>query len=150
MTAECDSLLMKRKASAVWQGGLKEGRGTLTTESGVLSTTPYSFRTRFENEQGTNPEELAGAAHAGCFSMQLGALLEKAGMTAEKIETEAAVTLEKEGEGFAITSVHLDVTVAIPGGDKAKFDEIAQKAKEVCPISKLFHTKITMDAKLAS
>jgi lipoyl-dependent peroxiredoxin len=141
---------MKRKASAVWQGGLKEGRGTLTTESGVLSTTPYSFSTRFEGQKGTNPEELAGAAHAGCFSMQLAALLEKSGMTADKIETEAAVTLEKEGEGFAITSVHLDVAVAIPGGDEAKFQEIAQKAKELCPISKLFNTKITMEAKLSS
>lgn len=141
---------MKRKASAVWQGGLKEGRGTLSTESGVLSTTPYSFRTRFENEQGTNPEELLGAAHAGCFSMQLGALLEKAAMTADNIETEAAVTIEKEGEGFTITSVHLDVAVSIPGGDQAKFEEIAQKAKEGCPVSKLFNTKITMDAKLTS
>lgn len=141
---------MKRKASAVWQGGLKEGRGTITTESGALSTTPYSFSTRFEDEKGTNPEELVGAGHAGCFSMQLGALLEKAGMTADKIETKATVTLEKDGEGFTITSVHLDVAVAIPGGDQAKFEEIAQKAKEVCPVSKLFNTKITMDAKLTS
>jgi lipoyl-dependent peroxiredoxin len=140
---------MKHKASAVWTGTLKEGKGTLTTESGVLSSTPYSFRTRFEGEKGTNPEELVGAAHAGCFSMAFSMILGMAGHTAEKIETTATVTLEKVGDGFSVTASHLDVTATIPGLDDATFQDLAGKAKGGCPISKLLNANITMDAKLA-
>ena len=140
---------MNRTASAVWQGGLKDGRGTVSTESGALSQLAYSFRTRFENEKGTNPEELIGAAHAGCFSMALSAQLGEAGMTPSRIETTATVTLEKETEGFAVTTIHLDVSATIPGADEAKFQAAANKAKEGCPISKLFKAKITMQARLA-
>jgi len=141
---------MNRKASAVWQGGLKDGRGTVSTESGALSQLAYSFRTRFENEKGTNPEELIGAAHAGCFSMALSAQLGEAGMTPSRIETTATVTLEKETEGFAVTTIHLDVSATLPGADEAKFQAAANKAKEGCPISKLFKAKITMQARLAT
>jgi lipoyl-dependent peroxiredoxin len=141
---------MNRKASAVWQGGLKDGRGTVSTESGVLSDTAYSFRTRFENEKGTNPEELIGAAHAGCFSMALSAQLGEAGLTPDRIETTATVTLEKMADGFAVTAVHLDVSTTIPGADDAKFQAAANKAKEGCPISKLLNTKITMQARLSA
>ena len=140
---------MKRKASAIWSGGLKDGKGTITTESGILSATPYSFRTRFESEKGTNPEELIGAAHAGCFSMALSMVLGQAGMTAEKIETEATITLEQKDGGFAVTASHLDVKVTIPGADEAAFKQAAETAKANCPISKLLNAKITMDAKLA-
>ena len=140
---------MKRKASAVWNGSLKEGKGTLTTESGVLSQTPYSFRTRFEEEKGTNPEELIAAAHAGCFSMAFSMILGQAGMTPEKIETEAAVTLEQKDGGFAVTASHLDVRATIPGAEAAAFQEAAEKAKAGCPISKLLNAKITMTATLA-
>ena len=139
---------MNRNASAVWQGSLKEGRGTVSTESGVLSSTAYSFRTRFENEKGTNPEELVGAAHAGCFSMALSAQLGEAGLTAERIETSATVTFEKTEGGFAVTAVHLNVTGTVPGADDAKFQAAANKAKEGCPISELLKAKITMDARL--
>lgn len=139
---------MNRKASAVWQGDLKDGRGTVSTESGVLSNAAYSFGTRFENEKGTNPEELVGAAHAGCFSMALSAQLGEAGLKPERIETTATVTLEKVSEGFAVTAVHLDVSATIPGADEAKFQAAATKAKEGCPISKLFNAKITMRARL--
>jgi lipoyl-dependent peroxiredoxin len=139
---------MNRKASAVWQGGLKDGRGTVSTESGVLSDAAYSFRTRFENEKGTNPEELVGAAHAGCFSMALSAQLGEAGLKPERIETAAAVTLEKVADGFAVTAVHLDVNATVPGADEAKFQAAANKAKEGCPISKLLNAKITMQARL--
>ena len=141
---------MNRKASAVWQGGLKDGRGTVSTESGALSQLAYSFRTRFENEKGTNPEELIGAAHAGCFSMALSAQLGEAGMTPSRIETTATVTLEKETEGFAVTTIHLDVSATIPGADEAKVQAAANKAKEGCPISRLFKAKITMQARLAT
>jgi osmotically inducible protein OsmC len=139
---------MKRKASAVWNGDLKTGTGTVSSESGVLNGTPYSFRTRFESEQGTNPEELIGAAHAGCFSMALSMILGQAGMTAEKIETEATITLEQKDGGFAVTASHLDVRATIPGADPAAFDEAAEKAKAGCPISKLLNATITMDARL--
>jgi lipoyl-dependent peroxiredoxin len=139
---------MKRKASAIWSGSLKDGKGTISTESGVLSTTPYSFRTRFEAEKGTNPEELIGAAHAGCFSMALSMILGMAGMTADKIETEATITLEQKDGGFAVTASHLDVKVTIPGADEAAFQQAAETAKANCPISKLLNAKITMDAKL--
>src|SRR5450432_2567444 len=141
---------MKRTASAIWHGGLKDGKGMVSTESGVLKQTPYSFSTRFENQPGTNPEELIAAAHAGCFSMALSGQLGNAGMTAQAIDTTATVTLEKLDSGFAITSVHLQVRVKIPGADKAKFDEAAKNAKEGCPISKLLNAKITMDAQLES
>jgi osmotically inducible protein OsmC len=140
---------MKRSASAVWKGGLKDGRGTVSAGSGVLSNVPYNFSMRFENEKGTNPEELIAAAHAACFSMALSGQLGNAGMTAESINTTATVTLEKVGEAFTVTSSHLDTTVKIPNADKAKFQEAAEGAKAGCPISRLLNTKITLDAKLA-
>src|SRR6476660_9871633 len=126
---------MKRKASAVWRGGLKDGKGTISSDSGVLKETQYSFSTRFENGVGTNPEELVAAAHAGCFSMALSAELGKAGITPESIRTTAAVTLEKVGDGFSVTSSDLDVTARIPGGDRAAFQKAADAAKAGCPIS---------------
>jgi osmotically inducible protein OsmC len=141
---------MQRNASAHWSGGLKDGKGTLTAPSGVLKSTPYSFATRFESQPGTNPEELVAAAHAGCFSMALSAQLGNAGMTAESIDTTATVTLDKVEGGFAVTTVHLQVRVKIPGADKVKFDQAAKNAKEGCPISKLLNAKITMDAQLES
>jgi osmotically inducible protein OsmC len=141
---------MIKKASAIWKGGLKDGTGTLSTETGVLNNAPYGFKSRFEDGKGTNPEELIGAAHAGCFSMALSLILGEAGLTAEKIETKAAVTLEKVADGFAITSSHLDVTAKIPGADNAKFQELANKAKAGCPVSKLLNAKITMNATLQS
>ena len=139
---------MKHKASAVWKGTLKEGSGTLSTGSGALSAKPYSFRTRFEGEPGTNPEELIGAAHAGCFSMAFSMILGLAGFTAEKIETEATVTLEKVGDGFGITSSHLDMKASIPGIDDATFQDLAGKAKAGCPVSKVLNATITMTATL--
>ncbi len=139
---------MQRKGSAVWKGGLREGRGTVSTASGVLKDTQYSFATRFENGIGTNPEELIAAAHAGCFSMALSAQLGNAGMTAEAIETTATVSLEKQEAGFAITAVHLDVSARIPGADRTKFEQAAKSAKENCPVSRVLNAKITMDAKL--
>jgi osmotically inducible protein OsmC len=139
---------MKRKGSAVWKGGLKDGSGVVSTESGVLSSVAYSFAKRFGDEAGTNPEELIGAAHAGCFSMAFSAQLGEAGFKAEKIETTATVTLENVGGGFSITLVHLDVQATVPNLDDRKFQEIAKKAKEGCPVSKLFTAEITMDAKL--
>jgi osmotically inducible protein OsmC len=134
----------------MWQGDLKAGKGTISTESGVLQQTQYSFGTRFENGAGTNPEELVGAAHAGCFSMALSGQLGAAGMTAQSIETTAAVTLDKVGDGWEVTKVHLDVTARIPGADQTAFETAANNAKEGCPISKLFNAEITMDAKLES
>ncbi len=139
---------MKRKASAVWQGGLKDGRGTISTASGVLQQTQYSFSDRFEEGIGTNPEELIGAAHAGCFSMALSGQLGAAGLVAESIETTATVTLDKVDGGWAVTTIHLDVTARIPGADQAAFDTAANNAKEGCPISKLLNAQITMDARL--
>lgn len=137
-----------KKAWAIWKGGIKDGGGTISTETGVLKEAPYGFKARFENGKGTNPEELIGAAHAGCFSMALSLMLGEAGLTPEKIETHADVTLDKVGEGFEITTSHLTVAAKIPGADKAKFEEIANKAKAGCPVSKLLKAKITMDAKL--
>jgi osmotically inducible protein OsmC len=139
---------MKRKASAVWQGGLKDGRGTISTDSGVLAETQYSFSTRFEEGKGTNPEELIAAAHAGCFSMALSGQLGNAGMTAESINTTATVTLEKTDAGFTITKVHLDVTARIPGADQAAFETAANNAKAGCPVSRLLKAEITMAARL--
>jgi len=141
---------MQRTASAHWSGGLKDGKGTVSTQSGVLNQTQYSFSTRFENGAGTNPEELIAAAHAGCFSMALSAQLGSAGMTAESIDTKATLTMDKTDAGFTITSVHLDVKVRIPGADQAKFDEAAQNAKKGCPVSRVLNADITMDAKLVS
>lgn len=139
---------MARKATAVWTGSLKEGKGNISTESGVLSQSPYSFKTRFENERGTNPEELIAAAHAGCFTMALSAQLGNAGITAERLETTATVTLEKQADGFAITKIQLDLTARIPGGDKAAFEKAAQAAKASCPVSKLLKAEITLSTKL--
>jgi osmotically inducible protein OsmC len=139
---------INRKASAVWNGTLKEGKGTISTPSGVLKNTQYSFGMRFENSPGTNPEELIAAAHAGCFSMALSGQLGNAGMTAESIDTTASLTMEKLEAGFTITSIHLNTTVKIPGADKAKFETAANNAKAGCPISRLLNAKITMDAKL--
>jgi osmotically inducible protein OsmC len=139
-----------RRGSAVWQGGLKDGKGTLTTESKVLSNTPYSFGTRFEGAPGTNPEELLGAAHAGCFTMALSHNLGEAGIKPEKIDTGATVTLEKQEGGFSITHVHLDVTIKAPGADRAKVIAAAEKAKTTCPLSKVLRAEISMDAKLAA
>mgnify|MGYP003287506593 CR=1 FL=1 len=141
---------MKRKARARWQGGLQDGKGAISTDSGVLSDTQYSFSTRFENGVGTNPEELIAAAHAGCFSMALSKQLNDAGFTADSINTTAAVRLEKTDAGFTITKVHLDVTARIPGADAAAFQTAADNAKAGCPVSRLFNAEITMDAKLAS
>ena len=141
---------MKRTASARWQGGLKDGRGDLSTQSGVLSSTPYSFSARFEQAQGTNPEELIAAAHAGCFTMALSAQLEKAGMKAESLETTATVTMEKKETGFEVTESHLDLTARILDADQQKFEAAANEAKANCPISRLLNTKITMNARLAT
>jgi len=139
---------MVRKGHAEWKGSLKEGKGTVSTESGGLSNVPHSFHTRFGEERGTNPEELIAAAHAGCFSMALSGKLAAEGMTAESIRTTASVTLDKVEGGFAVTAVHLDVTARIPGADHATFEKAAQEAKTGCPISKLLNARITMDAKL--
>ncbi len=139
---------MKRKASAVWQGGLKDGKGTMTTESGALAEKPYAFGTRFENEKGTNPEELIGAAHAGCFSMALAGQLNAAGLKPERIATSASVTLEKQEAGFTVTEVHLDVVAKVPGAGQEAFDKAAKDAKAGCPISRLLKARITMSARL--
>ena len=141
---------MDRKASAVWSGGLKDGKGTLSTASGVLKETQYSFSARFENGVGTNPEELLAAAHAGCFTMALSGQLGKAGMTAQKLETTATVSLAKDGEGFSITKSHLDLVANIAGADQAKFDEAVKNAETGCPVSKLFKAEITVSAKLVA
>jgi osmotically inducible protein OsmC len=141
---------MKRNASAVWRGGLKDGKGTISTDSGVLSNAQYSFSTRFEEGKGTNPEELIAGAHAGCFSMALSGELGNAGITAESIRTTASVRLEKADGGFAIPAIHLDVTVKAPGADQKAFETAANNAKSVCPVSKLLNAEITMDAKLES
>lgn len=140
---------MQRTASAQWNGGLKDGKGTISAPGGVLKQTPYSFATRFENQAGTNPEELIAAAHAGCFSMALSAQLEGAGMKPEQINTEAKLTMDKLEAGWTITAIHLDTKVRIPGADNAKFQEIATKAKEGCPVSRVLNAKITMTASLA-
>src|SRR3954468_22520069 len=139
---------MDRKATAVWQGGLKDGKGRISTDSGVLSDTQYSFSTRFEEGKGTNPEELIAAAHAGCFSMALSGQLGTAGLTAESINTTAAVTLEKTDAGFTLTRVHLDVTARIPGADQQAFETAANNAKAGCPVSRLLNAEITMEARL--
>ena len=134
--------------SAVWQGGIKDGKGAISTKSGVLKDAPYGFASRFEGKPGTNPEELIGAAHAGCFTMALSLMLGEAGLIAEQMNTQADVTLEKQGEGFTITAVHLTLKAKVPGTDAAQFQEIANKAKSGCPVSKLLNAKITLDASL--
>ena len=140
---------MKRTASANWKGGLKDGKGSISTASGVLSGTQYSFGTRFENGAGTNPEELIAAAHAGCFSMALSGQLGNAGITPENIDTTATVTMDKLDAGWTITEVHLNVRAKIPQAERSKFLEAAEKAKAGCPISRLLNAKITMEADLA-
>ena len=139
---------MKRRSSAEWEGGLKDGRGTVSTDSGVLSDRQYSFSTRFEEGKGTNPEELIAAAHAGCFSMALSGQLEEDHLKPERISTTATVTLEKTGEGFTITEVHLKVSAVVPGADQPTFEKAANSAKDGCPISRLLNAKIILEAKL--
>jgi len=141
---------MKRTAAAAWSGDLKNGKGTISTQSGVLSNTQYGFSSRFENGMGTNPEELIAAAHAGCFTMALSAQLGQAGLTADHLKTEAAVTLDKVGDGFAITAIHLDLVASIPGIDQQTFEKIANDAKQGCPVSKVLNAPITLQAKLQS
>ena len=140
---------MDRKGSALWKGSIKEGHGTVSTETGVLNNAQYSFSSRFESGTGTNPEELIGAAHAGCFSMAFSGALGRAGLTAASIATTATVTVEAVEGGFGITRVHLDVEAAVPGATDAQFQEIAAGAKAGCPVSKLLNAEITMTAKLA-
>src|SRR3954453_2133933 len=139
---------MVRKGRAVWRGTGKDGNGDLTTDSGVLSGTPYSFKTRFENERGTNPEELIAAAHAGCFTMALAFQLQGAGFTPAELPPEAAVSLEKEGQGFRISKSALSLRAQVPGIDRARFEELARTAEKNCPVSKVLNAEITMDLSL--
>ena len=141
---------MQRSANATWWGSLREGRGEIGTESGALAGTPYSFGTRFEDERGTNPEELIGAAHAGCFSMALSMILQKAGIDASRIDTEAKVQLDKDDGGFSITAVHLTTRVEAPGADPDVFAEAANDAKEGCPVSRVIDAEITLEATLVN
>lgn len=141
---------MKRSANAQWQGSLKDGKGVISTDSGVLENSQYSFGTRFESGKGTNPEELIGAAHAGCFSMALSMILGNAGYTADSIDTKATVTLDEVDGGFAITKIHLDVSAKVPNADAQAFAKAANDAKEGCPVSKVLNAEISMDAKLES
>ena len=140
--------MIKRKASAIWNGGLKDGKGTISSESGVLKQTQYSFGTRFENGPGTNPEELIAAAHSGCFAMAFSAELGQANITPKSIEATATVTLDKSDGGFSVTASHLDVTATVPGADRAQVQQIAEAAKAGCPISKLLKANITMSLKI--
>jgi len=139
---------MKTQGSAVWSGGIKDGKGALSTRSGALKDYPYGYASRFEGKPGTNPEELIGAAHAGCFTMALSLILGEAQLTAERMETSAEVTLDKVGEGYAISAVHLTLRAKIPGANQAVFDELTAKAKAGCPVSKLLNASITLDATL--
>jgi lipoyl-dependent peroxiredoxin len=139
---------IKRRGTAVWQGGIKDGRGAISTASGALKSYPYGFASRFEGTPGTNPEELLGAAHAGCFTMALSLRLGDAGLTAEKMETTAEVTLAQVDGGYAITTVHLTLKAKVPGADQARFQELAAKAKEGCPLSKVLKAEISLDATL--
>lgn len=141
---------IKKTASAHWAGDLKTGIGSISTETGVLREAPYGFKARFEGGKGTNPEELIGAAHAGCFSMALSMILGEAGLKAESIDTTAEVTLDKQDDGFAITAVHLVLKAKVPGATQQQFDELTTKAKEGCPVSKVLNAKITLDATLLS
>lgn len=139
---------MIRRSTAVWQGGGLTGKGRLTSDSGVLAETPYSFRTRFEREKGTNPEELIAAAHAGCFTMSLAFTLQDAGFTPTELSTEAAVTLERDGEGFRISRSALTLRAKVPNLDEAEFAGLASQAEQNCPVSKVLNADITLDAKL--
>jgi len=141
-------MAIKRTGSAIWQGGLKDGKGTVSTASGALDKLPYGFSTRFEDQQGTNPEELLGAAHAGCFTMALSKILGEAGFTADQMETSAEVSLSQVEGGFAIDKVHLSLKAKVPGADAAALEELAGKAKGGCPVSKLFNAEITLDVAL--
>lgn len=141
---------MKKTGSAVWRGGIKDGKGAISTETGALKDYPYGFASRFEGQPGTNPEELIGAAHAGCFTMALSLILGEAKLVAEQMDTKAEVTLDKDGDGFSITSVHLTLHARIPGATQAQFEEATGKAKAGCPVSKLLNAKITLDATLAA
>jgi osmotically inducible protein OsmC len=141
---------IKRRGSASWKGGLKDGRGSITTDSGALQAYPYGFASRFEGQRGTNPEELIAAAHAGCFTMALSSILGEAQLVAEQMDTAAEVTLEKIEGGFAITAVHLTLNAKIPGTNPATFQELAGKAKAFCPVSRLLKAEITLDATLVS
>ncbi len=141
---------MKRKATAEWKGGLKDGKGTISTESGVFSDARYGFKSRFESGPGTNPEELIAAAHAGCFSMALSAQLGEAKLVPESIRTTAVVSLENVDGGFSITAVHLDLVAKVPGASKDAFEKAANNAKSGCPVSKVLNAKITLDARLVS
>lgn len=141
---------MKKTASAHWQGGIKDGKGTISTQSGALSNNPYGFNSRFENQPGTNPEELIGAAHAGCFSMALSKELGDSGMTAESIETKAEVTLDTVDGGFVISAVHLSLRAKIPGANREAFDKAVETAKKGCPVSKVLNVKITLESVLDS
>lgn len=140
--------MIKKTASAHWEGDVKTGIGSISTQTGVLKDAPYGFKARFENGPGTNPEELIGAAHAGCFSMALSMILGNAGMVPKSIDTKATISLDKDGDSFAVKASHLDVVVEIPGADQQKFDEAAAAAKAGCPISKLMNAEITMTATL--
>jgi osmotically inducible protein OsmC len=139
---------INRKGSASWSGGIKDGKGTISTESGAMAKHPYGYAMRFEGVKGTNPEELIGAAHAGCFTMALSGVLGKANLTATSMDTTATVTLEQKDGGFSITAIHLELKAQVPGTDQAKFAELAKTAKENCPVSKLMKAEITLDAKL--
>ena len=139
---------MKRSAQAKWQGDLKSGTGTISTASGTLATTPYSFRSRFEQGKGTNPEELLAAAHAGCFTMALSAQLGEAGLKATSLETSCTITLEQKDGGFEITESHLELKAKVPGATAEAFEKATKAAETGCPVSKLFNTKITLDAHL--
>ncbi len=141
---------MKKTGSAVWRGGIKDGKGAISTETGALKEYPYGFASRFEGQPGTNPEELIGAAHAGCFTMALSLILGEAKLVVEQMDTKAEVTLDKDGDGFSITAVHLTLHAKIPGATQAQFEEATGKAKAGCPVSKLLNAKITLDATLAA
>jgi osmotically inducible protein OsmC len=141
---------IKRRGSARWSGGLKDGKGRLSTQSGALKELPYGFGSRFEGEPGTNPEELIGAAHAGCFTMALSSILGQEGLTATQLDATAAVTLKQSGQGFEISAVHLTLEGKVPNTDAETFQKLAQKAKENCPVSKLLKADISLDAKLVS
>lgn len=140
--------MIKRSGSAVWSGGIKDGKGSISTQSGALDNTQYGFNTRFENGPGTNPEELIGAAHAGCFTMALSGQLGEAGMTAQKLATTATVTLDKVEDGFSISAVHLNLVATIPGANQEAFEAAVLRAKNNCPVSKLLNATITLDARL--
>ena len=139
---------MIRKARAAWRGTGRDGKGELTTDSGVLANTPYSYKTRFESERGTNPEELIAAAHAGCFAMALAFALQQAGFTPTELTTQAAVSLDSEGDGFRISRSALSLEADVPGLDQARFDQLAAEAKRSCPVSKLLNAEVTLAARL--